>query len=74
MDDNTYSTEGPQCPYCKRQYTADEPGYYDVMNYTSEDCDNCGKTFAVSVYTDTSWTCSTVAPAPTLTITPEDQT
>ena len=54
--DETYSTEGPQCPYCGRQYTADESGYYDE-NYTSQECDECGNTFSVQVYTSTSWTC-----------------
>lgn len=58
MTDDTYSIEGPQCPYCQRQYTADEPHYFDEMGYTEEDCDQCGKTFEVMVYTSTSWTCS----------------
>ena len=56
-----YSTEGPICPYCGRQYTADEVGYYDEMNYTSETCDECGNEFSVSVYTSTSWTTSEAA-------------
>jgi ribosomal protein L37AE/L43A len=53
----TYSTEGPQCPYCRRQYTADDPVYFDEMGYTRETCDVCSKTFKVSVFTQTSWTC-----------------
>jgi len=57
VDKETYSDEGPQCPYCGRQYTADEPGYFDEMNYTEEICDECEKKFTVSVYTSTSWTC-----------------
>jgi transposase-like protein len=56
-----YSTEGPICPYCGRQYTADEAGYYDEMNYTSETCDECGNEFSVRVYTSTSWTTSEAA-------------
>lgn len=52
-----YSTEGPICPHCERQYTADEPYYFDESNYTSQECDGCGKTFSVQVYTSTSWTC-----------------
>ena len=55
--DETYSTEGPQCPHCGRQFTADEPGFF-ADDYDKEDCDECGKSFAVSVYTNTSWTCS----------------
>ena len=54
----TYETEGPKCPCCGRQYTADEPGYYDEMRYTEETCDNCGETFDVEVYTSTTWTCT----------------
>lgn len=55
---STYSTEGPECPRCGRQYTADEPGLYDEMNYTEETCDSCGTTFEVEVYHSTSWTCT----------------
>jgi hypothetical protein len=54
----TYESEGPKCPCCGRQYTADEPHYYDEMNYTEETCDSCGATFDVSVYTSTDWTCT----------------
>jgi len=55
----TYETEGPKCPYCGRQYTADDPVYFDEIRYTEETCDECGNTFDVEVYTSTSWTCST---------------
>ena len=54
----TYEREGPKCPYCGRQYTADEPHYFDEMRYTEEECDECGQTFDVSVYTETTWSCS----------------
>lgn len=53
----TYSTEGPQCPYCERQYTADESFYYDEQNYTEQECDECGKRFQVRVFHSTSWAC-----------------
>jgi ribosomal protein L37AE/L43A len=53
----TYSHEGPQCPYCGRQYTADEPFYYDEY-LGSLDCDSCGKIFKVEVYISTTWTCN----------------
>lgn len=53
----TSSQEGPQCPNCGRQFTADGPEYYDEAGYTSEECDECGETFAVSVCTSTTWTC-----------------
>ncbi len=53
----TYSTEGPRCPYCDSQLTADDPVYYDEQAYTEDECPDCGKSFLVSVYTQTSWTC-----------------
>lgn len=63
MSERTYSTDGPKCPYCARQYTADEPHYFDENNYTEEDCDDCGKKFEVRVYTSTSWTCDPIPDA-----------
>jgi uncharacterized Zn-finger protein len=60
MVEDTYSNEGPQCPYCGRQYTADEPHYYDEMNYTEDDCDGCGKKFSVSVHTIVAWSCEPI--------------
>lgn len=57
MDDYTYSDEGPQCPYCGRQYTADEPIYYDEQNFTEDECDECGENFSVTVSHSVSWTC-----------------
>ena len=56
----TYETEGPKCPYCARQYTADEPHYFDEMAFTEMECDACDRTFKVAVYTSTSWTCTTI--------------
>jgi rRNA maturation protein Nop10 len=64
---DTYEHEGPKCPYCGRQYTADDPAYFDEMNYTEEDCDSCGKTFDVAVYHTVSWTCSARVEATTPT-------
>ena len=54
----TYETEGLKCPCCDRQYTADDPVYYDEMRYTEETCDECGATFDVSVDHRTTWTCT----------------
>jgi transposase-like protein len=54
----TYSTEGPKCPHCGRQFTADDPIYFDEQGYTEEECDDCGKSFDVEVYNCTSWTCT----------------
>lgn len=56
--DETYESEGPKCPYCGRQYTADEPHYFNEMNYTEKECDDCGQTFDVRVYTETTWSCT----------------
>jgi transposase-like protein len=57
---DTWSSDGPQCPYCGRQYTADESHYYDEQNYTEEDCDSCGKKFAVEVHTSVYWACEPI--------------
>lgn len=64
MAEATYSHEGPRCPYCGRQYTADEGHYYDEANYTEEQCDECNKKFAVSVHISISWECDPIEPAP----------
>ena len=58
MSGETYESEGPKCPHCGRQYTADEAHYFDEMNYTEEVCDECHKPFKVLVYSSTTWTCS----------------
>jgi len=50
-----YSHEGPICPHCKRQFTPDEPFYYDEAAYTEQDCDECGNTFLVEVNNWASW-------------------
>ena len=58
MAEETYSSEGPQCPHCGFQLTADEPHYHDENNYTEETCPNCEQDFAVEVDHSTIWTCS----------------
>jgi hypothetical protein len=60
MAEDTYSSEGPQCPYCGRQFTADEGHYFDESNYTEDDCDECGKKFSVSVHTSVAWACTPI--------------
>lgn len=60
MTEETYSSEGPQCPHCGRQYTADEAFYFDDKNYTRETCDECNRPFTVSVDHHTSWRCEAV--------------
>ena len=58
--DETFSTEGPQCPHCGRQYTADESYYYQA-DYTEEECDECKNKFRVATEHTTSWTCEPIA-------------
>ena len=53
----THSHEGPKCPHCQTQITADGPAFYDEMAYTQDDCDHCGKPFKVEVFIQTTWTC-----------------
>jgi transposase-like protein len=60
MADRTWSHQGPQCPHCGRQYTADEPHYYDESNYTGQECDNCGKKFNVEVCVSVAWACEPI--------------
>jgi transposase-like protein len=54
----TYSYEGPECPYCGHQFPSDEPFYYDEARYTEEKCPSCEKTFDVEVSISTTWTCT----------------
>jgi len=56
--EETYSNEGPQCPYCGNQFTADENYFYDEQNYTEQLCHYCHQVFDVEVFTSTSWTCT----------------
>mgnify|MGYP000028186912 CR=1 FL=1 len=51
-----YSYEGPICPNCKTQFTADDPYFYDESGYTEDTCQYCGVTFKVEVSISTTWT------------------
>lgn len=62
---DTYSTEGPVCPYCNYQLTADEPHHFNDMEYTEDNCPSCGKTFRVEVYHSVSWSCEPLTQPPT---------
>ena len=46
--------EGPTCPFCDRQYTADEPEYMNETPHEIE-CDQCGKTFMSECSISISW-------------------
>lgn len=68
----TYSTNGPICPNCGREYTADESHYYDDNGFTI-DCDGgCRKTFEVEVHTSTSWTSTPIDDATGSTVRQSD--
>lgn len=54
---HTVSTEGPQCPYCGYEVTADDSSYFDETGYTRDTCQGCGKEFRVDVFTETTWSC-----------------
>jgi transposase-like protein len=60
MANDTYSGEGPQCPFCKRQYVADADGWwYDKNNFADGyKCDECGNTFDVEVEINITWSCT----------------
>lgn len=55
--DETYSTDGPVCPHCGYQHEHDGGYFYDE-SLTEFDCEGCGKSVAISVYTLTTWSCS----------------
>jgi hypothetical protein len=61
-DGATYSTNGPVCPHCEREFTPDEAFYFDE-SLNKLHCDECDKDFQVEVCNETSWTCREM-PAP----------
>lgn len=58
----TYSTHGPECPYCGNVITPDDGFYHDEDRYTEQDCPECEKTFSVEVTNWTSWACEPKEP------------
>lgn len=59
-DTFSISSEGPQCPYCGHQVTADVGKYYDEHGYVEDKCDDCEEVFTVSVSNTTTWMCEQV--------------
>lgn len=51
---NHMSYDGPICPYCDYQHTADEPFYYDE-DLDEMECGLCCKKFEVRVSMTTYW-------------------
>lgn len=46
--------EGPICPFCERQFTADESHYFDEVGFEIE-CDECGNEIKILPQILTSW-------------------
>lgn len=63
-DQETYSTAGPICPYCKIEHTPDCPEYFDETQSEMQ-CGFCEKTFKIDVFIETSWACEPLTPEPT---------
>ena len=54
-----YSDEGPTCPTCGRQYTADSD---DLFRDTyAMECDSCGSSYTVVTEISTMWICTSSA-------------
>lgn len=59
MDEETYSTDGAECPYCGHMNAAcDSDGQLYNEAIDEWDCGSCSKPFRVSVYVSHSWTCT----------------
>lgn len=56
-NEETYSTDGPICPYCKKLHKPDD-GYFYSEDFDEQTCYSCNKDFNVSVYVSHSWTCT----------------
>lgn len=52
----SYSTdEGPICPFCGREYTADGPEFMDEHG-TEMECDQCGNEIRIEAHISVAWT------------------
>lgn len=59
---STYSSEGPECPYCGFVFTPDEGHYFDENRYTEDTCPECEKKFKVEVFHRVTWSCEVIDP------------
>lgn len=57
----TYSDEeGPECPFCGAEWTADDPIYFDEKGF-EDDCPDCGNHIRIQPETWTAWRTTAVA-------------
>lgn len=61
-ENETISTDGPECPKCGFTFTPDEGHYFDQNQYTEDECPKCETKFKVEVHHSVSW-CCTISPA-----------
>jgi len=54
MEEETYSTTGPVCPYCGHTHYPDEAFMFDETGYEFW-CGDCEKKFSVQPYAHWSW-------------------
>lgn len=55
-DTETYSTDGPTCPYCGHvSNPSEEPSCYSEDN-DEWTCESCGEDYQLEVYVRHSWT------------------
>ena len=56
LPEETYETgEGPSCPFCGTQWTADDPVYFDEYGF-EEACSECGNVIRIEPEISVSWT------------------
>jgi ribosomal protein S27AE len=59
MAEETYSTDGAECPHCGHVSRAEDSDGALYSESTDQwECGGCGKPFIVSVYVRHSWTCT----------------
>jgi hypothetical protein len=55
LPEETYETgEGPRCPFCGQQWTADDAIYFDEDGFDA-DCDECGNEIRVDPIISVAW-------------------
>ena len=59
MTEETYSTQGPECPYCGHVHDAcDDASFFYNEQSTEMECSSCGRAFEMEVCISYAWTCS----------------